>query len=219
MSITKSFVLNVIIVPYPKGNEVMKYAKSLGVQGGTSLIGRGTINNPILRWLALAENSKDIVLILTDGQPEQLLNKIAQRFQFHRPNRGIGFSIPVLRLLGAANSLGIQTCIPKEENMKAYEAILTIVPKGNGVSIVEAARLAGAKGATILNARGSGIHETAKLFSIVIEPEKEIVLMIVEKDQSSAICQSIVERTGLDQPGQGILFTQPVDEVIGLYSL
>lgn len=216
MNLTTSHILNIIIVPHPKGNEVIKYAKSRGARGGTTLIGQGTVNNPLLKWLALAENTKDVLLILTENQPDEFLKSIADRFGFHRKNRGIGFSIPVFRLLGVQNSQSVQTMISREVNMINYEAIITIVPKGNGALIVETARLGGAKGATILNARGSGIHETAKLFSIEIEPEKEIVLMVVEKERSDEICKLIIEKTGLDQPGQGILFTQPVNEAVGV---
>jgi nitrogen regulatory protein PII len=81
---------------------------------------------------------------------------------------------------------------------------------------VEAARRAGAYGATIINARGSGIHEEYKLFAIEIEPEKEIVLMVVKSEQVDQICKQIIKETQINEPGKGVLFTQPINHVFGL---
>ena len=101
--------------------------------------------------------------------------------------------------------------------MNKYELIYAIVNKGKGEEVVEAAQKAGSSGATIINARGSSVHETAKIFSIEIEPEKEIVLMIVKSDIKENICQTIIKDTNITEPGKGVLFTQSINEVYGLY--
>ncbi len=218
MKICNDLRLLILIVPYPKGRAVVRYAKQRGAQGATLMMGQGTINNRILQWLALAENTKELLWILADESTPTLLEEIATHFNFNRRNNGIGFSIPVNQLFGARNSLGVSVDQPREENMQQHEAIIAIVPKGNGERVVEAARHGGATGATILNGRGAGIHETEKLFSLEIEPEKEIVLMVVESVQTQTICDAIINATGIDQPGQGVLFTQPISQVVGLFT-
>ncbi len=205
--------LNIIIVPHPKGNEVMKYAKSLNARSVTILLGHGTIDNRFLKWLAIEENVKDVLLILFYRNSDRPLQKIARRFEFHRTDRGIGFSIPILNLFGIQE----KSETFKEDDMKQYEAVVAIVPKGSGIKVVEAARRSGASGATIVNARGAEVNETAKLFAIEIEPEKEIVLMIVDKNQSQEICRTIIANSGFDQSQHRIVFTQPIHEVVGLF--
>ena len=218
MKMCNDLRLLILIVPYPKGRAVVRYAKQRGAHGATLMLGQGTINNRILQWLALAENTKELLWILADESTPVLLEEIAARFRFNHHNNGIGFSIPVNQLFGARNSLGVSSDQPREETMNHHEAIIAIVPKGNGERVVEAARLGGATGATILNGRGAGIHETEKLFSLEIEPEKEIVLMVVESSQTKTICEVIIKETGIDQPGQGVLFTQPIGQVVGLFT-
>ena len=65
---------------------------------------------------------------------------------------------------------------------------------------MDAATEAGARGGTIINARGSGIHETSKLFAMEIEPEKEIVLIISEVAQAESITSAIREKMKIDEP-------------------
>ena len=48
--------------------------------------------------------------------------------------------------------------------------------------MVDASKKAGAGGGTIISGRGTGIHEHAKLFNIPIEPEKNIVLTLIDRN-------------------------------------
>ena len=98
-----------------------------------------------------------------------------------------------------------------------YHAITTIVEKGKAEEVIEAATKAGSKGGTIINGRGSGIHETSKLFSMDIEPEKEIVLILSEAEMTQAIVSSIGERLKINEPGNGIIYVQDVNKTYGLY--
>lgn len=206
-------VLNYIIVNQGNGSKVLSYAKSLGLKGGTILLAHGTINNTILKYLNLNENKKDVVLIaemLENGTSK--LKDIADYFQFEKPNYGVGFNICINQMVKK------EMCYSEgDETMNKYELIYAIVNKGFGEDVVDAAQKAGSSGATIINARGSSVHETSKIFSIEIEPEKEIVLMIVQSDMKDQICQAIIKETKITEPGKGVLFTQSINDVYGLY--
>ncbi len=103
--------------------------------------------------------------------------------------------------------------------MSGNSLIVTIVQKGWATTVVEAAVKAGAQGSTILNGRGSGIHEKQKLLGIPIEPEKEIVFTVTRSDQSEQILGEIVKSADLDKPGTGMVFVIPVDKVAGIAHL
>jgi nitrogen regulatory protein PII len=72
------------------------------------------------------------------------------------------------------------------------------------------------KGATIINGRGSGIHETAKLFNMEIEPEKEIVLILAKEDIVKGIVEQISLDLEIEKPGNGIIFIQEVHQTYGI---
>ena len=97
-----------------------------------------------------------------------------------------------------------------------YETIICIVNAGFSDTVMSVARECGAKGGTIIHARGSAREDAEAKFGITIEPEKEIVLILVKKEIKDAILHAIYKNVGLNSPGQGIAFSLPVDDVIGI---
>ncbi|NLM42895.1 MAG: P-II family nitrogen regulator [Clostridiales bacterium] len=97
-----------------------------------------------------------------------------------------------------------------------YDLIVTIVNRGFAEEVVEASKKAGAQGGTIMRGRGTGIHETAKIFGIPIEPEKEIVLTLIDRDKTEQVMASITEAVKLEKPGHGISFVLEVGKTVGI---
>lgn len=103
-------------------------------------------------------------------------------------------------------------------NLEAgYELIITIVNKGWSERVIKVGREAGARGATVLHARGSGLHEITSFLGIAIEPEKELVLNVVTTDMSEAIVAAISDAIDLKNPGTGISMVIPLRGVAGLF--
>ncbi len=97
-----------------------------------------------------------------------------------------------------------------------YEAIFCIVNYGFTDIVMETAKQNGARGGTIINARGTGNAETEKFYGIVISPDKEIVMIIIEKENRDQILHAIYEAAGLESLGQGIIFSLPISHVLGI---
>lgn len=97
-----------------------------------------------------------------------------------------------------------------------HEVIFCIVNAGFSEAVMEAAKEAGARGGTILNARGTANKQAESLFHIAIQPEKEIVMILVAANIKDAVLHALYKKAGLDTMGQGIAFSLPVDNVVGL---
>jgi len=217
MEVCRDFELISVIVNNGIGSKVIKIAKKNGISGGTVFLGRGTIKNRILEYLDLADCSKEIVLIVSDKHlVDEMLKSLNKELSLHKPNHGIAFTMDLSNVLGA-RTCNLNNIIDKRGEGLMYNAIFTVVEKGNAENVIEAANKAGARGGTIINARGSGIHETNKLFSMAIEPEKEIVLILSESNITNNIVASIEEQLKIDEPGHGILFVLDVNKTCGLY--
>ncbi len=207
-----------VIVNFGLGSKIMKFSKQSGMRGGTIFLGRGTVNNRILEFFDLSDIRKEIVLMLGEKTiVDNTLEELNKKFHFDKPNHGIAFSTSVLSVLGTKS---IESNGINEEKRGAektmYNAIYVVVDKGKAESVIDAAKKAGARGGTIINARGSGIHETGKLFSMDIEPEKEIVLILADDQITSPITSSVREKLEIDKPGNGIIFVQSVNQTYGL---
>ena len=97
-----------------------------------------------------------------------------------------------------------------------FKCILAVVNNGFSEEAMEAARAAGAKGGTILHGRGTISKDAEKFFNITIHPEKEIVMILVDSKIKDNILHALYRAVGLNTPGQGIAFTVPVDDVVGI---
>lgn len=100
-----------------------------------------------------------------------------------------------------------------------HEVIFVIVNSGYGEEAMDIAREQGARGGTILNARGVAREEEATFFGIKIHAEKEILMMVVEKDIRDKVLNAMYSRMGMEKKAQGITFSLPVSHVAGLVKI
>lgn len=208
------FEIITFIVGENQGSKVLQKAKKCGVNGGTVIKAVGTVSDHLCQFLSLYDERKEVVIMACNTQVAKLtMNTLSQAFKFHKPNHGIAFSVLACQLIGFENCHTVES----EEEKSMYHAIYTIVNRGNAEDVIEAAKAGGSKGGTILNARGSGISETMRLFQLEVEPEKEVVLILSKKDTSNKIIENIRSALKIDEPGNGIIFVQDVVRVEGIY--
>ena len=93
---------------------------------------------------------------------------------------------------------------------------MCVVNAGFGDAVMDAAKEFGARGGTVIHARGTANSEAEKLFGITIQPEKEIVVILGKHEIRDRILHAVYQKVGLDTDGQGIAFSIPVDKVIGI---
>jgi len=97
-----------------------------------------------------------------------------------------------------------------------YEVILAIVNSGFADDVMEVAREQGARGGTILNARGVAKEEAAAFFGITLHTEKEIVMIVVPREIKENVLNAIYREMGMAKKAQGIAFSLPVTPTAGL---
>lgn len=101
-------------------------------------------------------------------------------------------------------------------NPTAYELIAAVIDDGLSNTVMDAARLAGCRGGTLVKARETGGAASRTLFGLTMAEEREILFILVpsadKKTVMNAICQTILRETG----EHGTVFSMPVDAVAGL---
>lgn len=102
------------------------------------------------------------------------------------------------------------------EKTMQYDLIITVVNRGFADQVVDAAKSAGAHGGTILKGRGTGIHEAEKILGIPIQPDKDIVLTLVCNQIKRDVLHAIAQKAGLNKEGNGLSFSLPVEDVVGI---
>ena len=97
-----------------------------------------------------------------------------------------------------------------------HEVIFAIVNAGFAEEAMEVARANGARGGTIMNARGVAREKEAAFFGITLHADKEILMLVVEKSIRDNILNALYKEMGMDKKAQGITFSLPVSDVAGL---
>ena len=167
--------------------------------------------------MGLSDIRKEIVLMVSNKKMTRCtLERLDNKFKFEKPNHGIAFTTGVSEVVGSARCKATEADSEEGGEEAMHCAITVVVNKGKAEDVIDAATAAGSRGGTIINARGSGIHETSKLFFMDIEPEKEIVMILSEKKDAEAIISSIRQKLDIEKAGKGIIFVQEVSKVYGL---
>lgn len=105
---------------------------------------------------------------------------------------------------------------PQEELVVLTDVVLVtaIVQRGTAEAVVQAARRAGAQGATIFYARGTGVRQKhLGILGITVAAEKEVVYIAAPADQADRIFEKIYVAAKMDTPGMGMIYMTPLEKM------
>jgi nitrogen regulatory protein PII len=97
-----------------------------------------------------------------------------------------------------------------------HEVIFAIVDSGFADDVMDVARELGVRGGTILGGRGVVKEEAAAFFGITLHADKEILMMVVEKEIRDKVLNAIYKELDMAKKAKGIAFALPVSDVAGL---
>jgi nitrogen regulatory protein PII len=106
--------------------------------------------------------------------------------------------------------------VSMENNAITHDLIVAAVNHGYSDELMNTAREAGASGGTVINARGQAHEGAVKFFGIPVQAEKELILILTSREKKVPLMKAICEAHGINSSAQGIIFSLPVDNVMGL---
>ncbi|WP_373738457.1 hypothetical protein [Jeotgalibaca porci] len=209
--------LIVVIVNLGKASRVLAEAKKIGITGGTISLAHGTVNSNLLRKLGLSEIRKEVLLMVSQRKHTVLtINHITDTFHLEEPNRGIIFSTPLSTVVGTHNQLSdLHDTDPVSD--PTHEMFVTIVPEGDGDTVVEVVRQGGGAGGTIIPAYGAFAETVTRVFGIEINSEKDIVINLVDKQMANQIEEELTRNIHFQDSDSGIMFSVDAQNVRGIY--
>ena len=192
----------VAIVKKGEASKLMSAARAKGAPGGSVISARGTATNSILAALGLGDTSREVLLSVVErAKLDEILSAVKRV-------RASGIALVIDAFRGA-----------EEEEMEMdgqYEMIQVICQDGYSEDIMAVARRAGAKGGTVINARGTSTEQDVKFFGSPLVPEKEILMIVMEKSRAEAVRKAISQMEILNKKGMGIMFSVPVRDFVNL---
>lgn len=215
---TKLFIS---IADKDKTERIIKLFKRYNINYSCSINGMGTASSSLLSYFGLDDVKKNIILSVVPSILEgKMMYLLHNKLELYKPGNGICFSITITSASRYLSSMYDGLSIKKEEyemkTEKEYELIVLIVSEGYATNAMDAAKRVGANGGTLINGIGLGSEEATKFLGITIEPEKDVVLILTEKEEKKKVMQEVTDAVGLSHEGRGICFSIPADNVVGL---
>ena len=105
------------------------------------------------------------------------------------------------------------------ETVFPYSLIVAVMQSGTQEIVMDAAREAGAGGGTVVHAKGTGGTSDRSFFGFTVADQKEMLLIVTNREKRNAIMDAIMEKCGCDSPCRTVLFSVPVEQVAGLRSV
>ncbi len=206
--------LCIVIVNRGRAEKILTELRPFGIHDGLVMLGEGTVRNRVLAFFGLDETQKEVILcVVGEDSLLPIHELLKEEFRLNKKNRGIAFTLPLSRFEE-------QRQIPDNRRLDSsqleYHCMLVIVDHGKSRDCIDLANRVQPVGGTILHGRGAGVP-AGTIFPIKIEPEKDIVLMLMRREQIASVRERLIRGLSLDSPGNGILFVLPVTHQTGLY--
>jgi nitrogen regulatory protein PII len=190
--------------------------------------GRGTASSEILDLLGIGSSEKAVVICLEqEVLVPVLLKEVRKKLGFHSPGAGIAFTIPLSGInnpilnvfkesIHKNEKISMEKEAPKMSTETKNDLIISIINQGYSDEFMTTAREAGASGGTVINARGLAHQGPVKFFGVSVQDEREIVIILSNREKKAAIMQAVSQAYGITTKAGGIVFSVPVDHMMGL---
>ncbi len=219
----QQFVTMSLILDTKQRQRFSAIRKAKDLCGDITVLGKGTVKSTTLNLLGIRSQKREIVSILLEKEKaKELLNYLEKEFMLHEAGKGIAYIVPVTTAEQIINRQQYDSEKTKgleetREKMSMYKKLTVIVNRGMAETVIDSAQKFGVKGGTVINGRGSNSECAAKVFGIEIEPEKEVVIMILPETLVETVVKGIFNELQMELPGNGILFIEPILDVRGLF--
>lgn len=197
--------------------------KDKGLDAHILFLGHGTASQRYMRLLALNETEKMVCLTVVTGRKWlEAKRAMSVRLRIEAPGVGIAYIVPLAavggkrELMFLTDGQGFEKGAETELKGTEQELLIVIGKQGYSEQIMDAARLAGARGGTVIHARGTGQEKAERFLGISLASEKDLVLIVAPSEKKAEMIRQIMHDAGPGTDAGAIVFSLPVTDTAGM---
>lgn len=188
----------------------------------------GTARTAVLDYLGLGETPKRVVFsLIAESAEKAILEGIQKEMSLYLVGKGICFTLPLTGVSsivanGILKSAPQDKTVGRDNGMKEermYDLIIAAMESGFADDAMNAAREAGAAGGTLIHATTLNNRKAEQLIGVTLQKETEVLMILTKREGKLPIMRAIQETAGLKTDAGGVLFSLPVDNLIGVGSM
>ena len=189
----------------------------------------GTAKSDMLDIIGLGGLEKDVLTaVLPKKAADELMKKLYNELELFQKNSGIVCSVPLSAIssifmkfsekIELSNERSTENKEMKTMSDTKFSVIAATVNLGYSEEVMNAARNAGARGGTVFHNNCIINEEALSLWGNDFNEEKETVLIIANNEKKLDIMKSITNSCGMATEAKGIVFSLPIDNIMGINS-
>ena len=192
-------------------------------------IGYGTAKSNYMSYLGLDEIEKRVVYSLIPAYSEaRVLKAINRRLKLYLMGNGIAFTVPLSGISSIVSNAILSTPVrddatadtqkstTEKENSRMHELIVAVVNQKYTDKVLDCSRAAGATGATILHTRSVNNKQAEQLIGTSFKQETDTIAVLTSSEYKAQIMEAIRDNAGLKTEGGAVIFSLPVDSLVGI---
>lgn len=193
-------------------------------------VGHGTARSAYMNYFGLGEVEKRLTMSLIPAFAEHnILNAIGHGLKLYLVGRGIAFTVPLSGISNIINDAVIsgaersdrptQHRVPiskKKEKNIMHELVIAVVNTKYTDMAIEAARAAGATGATVFHTKSINNDKAEGAIGRAINRETDSIFFLTTLEYKARIMEAVRDAAGLKTEGGAVIFSLPVDDLVGV---
>ena len=193
-------------------------------------VGHGTARNSYMNYFGLGEIEKRITMSLIPSSAEHtILTAIGHGLKLYLVGRGIAFTLPLSGISNIINDAilsgvdkpdkpqGRRAPISKKKEKKTmHELVIAVVNTKYTDAAIEAARAAGATGATVFHTKSINNKRAEGAIGTSINRETDSLFFLTTLEYKTQIMEAVRDAAGLKTEGGAVIFSLPVDDLVGV---
>ena len=201
-----------------------RYAVAMHFSG----IGHGTARSHHRTYFGIDDVEKRVTFSLIPSFLERtLLNAIGRELKLYLVGKGIAFTMPLSAISNIVEEPILATpdreqtrltksTVSKKEKTSMHELVIAVVNEQYSDAAVDAARAAGATGATVFHTRSVDNAKIEQAMGASIPEETDSIFLLTTKEYKLKIMEAIRDSAGLKTEGSAVIFSMPVDDLVGI---
>ena len=193
-------------------------------------IGHGTANSSYMTYFGFNEIEKRVTVSLIPGELEHnILSSVGHALKLYLVGRGIAFTIPLSGISSIINDAilsGVDKTerseiirapiSKKKEKERMHELVIAVVNNKYTETAIEAAKSAGATGATVFHTKSINNAKAEGAIGTSLSAETDSVFFLTTLEYKAKIMEAVRDVAGLKTEGGAVIFSLPVDDLVGI---
>ena len=186
-------------------------------------IGHGTARSSYLSYFGINDIEKRVVFsIIPERLQQSVLQTVERELRLYLLGRGIAFTTDISTISNiveeavVSSAEDVKGAPQAKEKRVMHELVVAVVDQKFTDTAIDAARAAGATGATVFHTKSINNARAEERMGTMLPEQSDSIFFLTTEEYKIKIMEAVRDSAGLKTEGGAVIFSLPVDELVGI---